>query len=297
MIFGKKYTIAVHDGKFHADDIFACATLSLLCGGKVKIIRTRDQEKIDNADFVVDVGCVNDGSKKRFDHHMPGGAGMRENGIPYAAFGLVWKTYGAKISGSEEVASRVDLRLVCSVDADDNGISLYDLKGEIAPYTLQSFLYTYRPTWKEDSSSYDDAFLELVKIAEKIISREIKISSDALSAKNIILEAYNKAEDKRIVVSDIACPFQETLFPYDEVLYVVHPRFGSPNWNVSCMHKATHGFENRKSFPESWAGLRDEELANETGVPDAVFCHNGRFLAVAKSREGAIALAKLATNS
>ncbi len=296
-MFGKKYTIAVHDGKFHADDIFACATVSLLHKGKVKIVRTRDQAKIDKADYVVDVGCVYNPSQKRFDHHMPGGAGTRANGIMYAAFGLVWKEYGARISGNEEIANRVDGRLVSHIDADDNGISLYDLKGETAPYTLQSFLYTYRPTWKEDPARYDEAFLELVEIAKGIISREVKISNDALLAKHIVLDAYNNAEDKRIVIIDTACPFQETLFPYDEVLYVVHPRFGSPNWNVSCMHKASHGFLNRKSFPVEWAGLRDEELATVSGVPDAVFCHNGRFLAVAKSKEGAIKLAKLAVEN
>lgn len=293
-MFFRKYTIAVHDGKFHADDIFACATISLLHKGKVKIIRTRDQEIIDSSDYVVDVGCVHNPSKKRFDHHMPGGAGARANGIMYAAFGLVWKEYGAKISGNEEIASRVDARLVSHIDADDNGISLYDLKGETAPYTLQNYLYTYRPTWKEDPKNYDSSFIELVEIAKGIISREIKISHDAFLAKNIVLDAYNKAEDKRIVVLDTACPYQETLFPYEEVIYVVHPRFGSPNWNVSCMHKGLHGFLNRKSFPENWAGLRDEELAKVTGVPDAVFCHNGRFLAVAKSKEGAIKLAEIA---
>ena len=31
-----------------------------------------------------------------------------------------------------------------------------------------------------------------------------------------------------------------------------------------------------------------------TGVPDAVFCHGARFLAVARSREGVEALARLA---
>jgi len=35
-------------------------------------------------------------------------------------------------------------------------------------------------------------------------------------------------------------------------------------------------------------------LAKVTGVPDATFCHNGRFLAVAKSKEGALKLAEIA---
>ena len=55
-----------------------------------------------------------------------------------------------------------------------------------------------------------------------------------------------------------------------------------------------HTFNNRKNFPQDWAGLRDEELQKVTQVSDAIFCHRGLFLAVAKSKEGAIALAEKA---
>jgi len=56
-------------------------------------------------------------------------------------------------------------------------------------------------------------------------------------------------------------------------------------------------FINRKNFPKPWAGLRDEELANVSGVRDAVFCHRGLFLAVAQSKEGAVKLAQIAVES
>jgi uncharacterized UPF0160 family protein len=92
--FNKKKILVTHNATFHADDIFATATLSLLLGGKVKVIRTRDEEIIRTGDYVYDVGGEYDASINRFDHHQKGGAGKRENGIPYAAFGLLWKTYG-----------------------------------------------------------------------------------------------------------------------------------------------------------------------------------------------------------
>jgi uncharacterized UPF0160 family protein len=37
-------------------------------------------------------------------------------------------------------------------------------------------------------------------------------------------------------------------------------------------------------------GPSGPDLVAVTGVPDAVFCHTGRFIAVARSREGAVAL-------
>ena len=63
------------------------------------------------------------------------------------------------------------------------------------------------------------------------------------------------------------------------------------------MHKARYSFENRKDLPAAWAGLRDVDLQAVTGVDDAIFCHNGRFLIVAKTLEGARALAKLALDN
>ena len=40
--------------------------------------------------------------------------------------------------------------------------------------------------------------------------------------------------------------------------------------------------------------LRDQALADVTGVADAVFCHNGVFIAGAKSKQGALQLAAMA---
>ena len=53
-------------------------------------------------------------------------------------------------------------------------------------------------------------------------------------------------------------------------------------------------FDARMDLPAAWAGLREAELAAVTGVPDALFCHTNLFIAVARSREGALRLAELA---
>ena len=52
-----KYKIITHSGSYHADDVFAVATLTLLLGlNKVEIVRTRDRDTIETGDYVVDVG-------------------------------------------------------------------------------------------------------------------------------------------------------------------------------------------------------------------------------------------------
>ena len=54
----KEHSIIVtHDGKFHADDVFAVATLLLVFPGAT-VTRTRDEGLIKGADAAVDVGGI-----------------------------------------------------------------------------------------------------------------------------------------------------------------------------------------------------------------------------------------------
>jgi len=287
----KKKILVTHSGTFHADDLFATATLSILFEGNIKVIRTRDPEIIEKADIVYDVGGIYDEKKNRFDHHQRGRAGDRTNGIPYSSFGLIWKTYGEKICGSKTVADKIDEKLVQPIDANDNGINLFEASHDIGPYTIQDALFSFRPSWKEEQD-HDSRFMDLVPFIEKIIKREIKKTTDNLEAKSIIRLIYDNTEDKRVLILDDNYPWFEYINEYSEPLYVVSKKDNM--WRAEAVRAEKYGFEVRKQFPENWAGKRDEEMVNETGVLDAVFCHNGRFLIVAKSKEGIMELVQKA---
>src|SRR6185369_12848851 len=136
----------------HPDDVFAVATLKLLLENdqELTIIRTRDVEKISAADYVVDVGGEYDPARNRFDHHQTSGAGKRENTIPYASFGLVWKKFGEQVCGSKEIADKIEEKLVLTIDADDNGLIFSEPKiKDLYSYDIPSFFYSLNPTWKE----------------------------------------------------------------------------------------------------------------------------------------------------
>jgi len=62
-------TVATHDKTFHCDEVTAVAILGFL-HPEIKIIRTRDPEKINKATFVVDVGGIYNPSALRYDHHQ-----------------------------------------------------------------------------------------------------------------------------------------------------------------------------------------------------------------------------------
>jgi uncharacterized UPF0160 family protein len=293
-----KQLLVTHNARFHADDIFACAVLSMVLkkeGKEFEVKRTRDPEIIAKGDYVFDIGGEYDPAKKRFDHHQKGGAGARQNGTPYAACGLVWKEYGDILTGNRLFTQKIDEKLFQPIDAEDNGISTFNPIGEVTPYIIQSMFYSFRTTWKEDEAQLDLIFLEMVELAEKILAREIKQKQDTYEARSIALEAYEKSEDKRIVIFDRSVPAEELLMEYPEPLFVIRPN-SDGSWRATAVASEPHSFARRKEFPAAWAGLREEDLQKVTGVPDVTFCHNGRFLLVAKSKESIIALAKMAVS-
>lgn len=290
-------TLVTHNGKFHADDILACAVLELVLekrGEAYEVIRTRDPKIIANGDYVFDVGGEYDPEHNRFDHHQLGGAGKYDSDIPYASIGLVWKHFGEELCESEEIAGIIEEQIVMPVDADDNGVSLVDLKSDLAPFRLQEYFYSFRPTWKEGSTDevYDAGFHRCVDLAKELITRQIKIKKDNAGVADLFKQDYERAEDKRIIELSEAYPWEGVATEYPDTLYVIYPR--QENWRVGTVRKERYSFENRQDLPAAWGGLRDVDLQAATGVDDAVFCHNGRFLAVAKTREGARKLAKLA---
>lgn len=296
----KQVVIATHDGMFHADDCFAVAALLSLLDSSLAVstvVRTRDETLIRKADFAVDVGGVHDAEKNRFDHHQEGGAGKRENGIPYAAFGLVWEKFGLQIAGSKHVAALVEKSLVIPIDAGDNGVDVYKkIFADVAPYCIEDFIHNIRPTWQENVTTLDSRFLEAVSAARTLLSREMAHAHASVTAEALVRKAYDEASDKRIIALDAFYPHEKILSAYPEPLFAVFPRPDS-TWNVKAIRDDVSSFKNRRNLPMEWAGKRDAELARVTGVPDAFFCHNGRFLVVAKSKDGAVALAKLALNS
>ena len=282
-------TIVTHNGNFHADDVFSIAALKSIFPS-FKLIRTRDLEIIAKADIVLDVGGVYDADADRFDHHQRGGAGERENGIPYSSFGLIWQKYGLEIcQGDQDVANALDSGLVSNIDAIDCG----HVEGVIKGITLSQTISMFNPTWQEDSH-FDTCFDEAVDFASRVLTRFIASANGGISAKAIVAKAIDNAEDPRVIVLEKYTPWKRTVHALsEEALYVVYPS-PSGHWRIQTVPVELKSFEDRKSLPKPWAGLSDKELIEVTGIDDAMFCHNGLFIAGAESFESTMKMASIA---
>ena len=282
-------TIATHNGNFHADDVFSVAALKSIFSS-FKLIRTRDLELIARADIVVDVGGEYDADTDRFDHHQRGGAGERENGIPYSSFGLIWQKYGLEIcQGNQDVANAVDAGLVSTIDAIDCG----HVEGVSKGISLSQTIGMFNPTWQEDSH-FDTCFDEAVDFASSVLTRFIASANGGISAKAIVAEAIDNAEDPRVIVLEKYTPWKRTVHALsEEALYMIYPS-QTGQWRIQTVPVEPGSFEDRKSLPKQWAGLSDIELKEVTGIGDAMFCHNGLFIAGAESFESTMKMAAIA---
>lgn len=317
--------IAVHNGVFHADDVFFVAALTIVTSG-MTVVRTRNQEVLKVAEIVGDVGGVFNPEAGRFDHHQKGGAGVRASGVPYAAFGLLWNLKpGFKLETSWDgfepddarqgaVGGAVDRSLVQAIDAADCGFTCKETadptcwgegwwEKETTPrYSLSAAISSFNPTWREAGQDFDAAFTEAVGFAQAILRREL-VSADAeVEAVDQVRKVMGSAEaDGTILVLSRFLPWQETVIKEAPLVqFVVFPS-ETGDWRIQAVPASLGSFQTRKALPESWAGLRGAELAaavramgGEMEDSEAVFCHPGRFICGATSFDAAMQMARIA---
>lgn len=141
-----------HGGKFHADDVFSAALL--LHFNPQLTIQRGNRVPEDFAGIVFDIG------RGEYDHHQKDSR-IRENQVPYAAFGLLWEALGTEIL-SPEMAAQFDEKFVQPLDLNDNTGE----KNELA-----SMIGMFNPVW-DDNSGSDAAFLEAVAVAGRILEHK-----------------------------------------------------------------------------------------------------------------------------
>jgi uncharacterized UPF0160 family protein len=294
----KKVKVVTHNGPFHADDVFAVAFLKEAAFYLFDIVRSRDPEVLSTAEVLVDVGGEYKPEEGKFDHHFVG-APVRENGIPYASFGMVAK---------QTLGLSADLQqLIEKIDASDNGVKQQG-------WTLSKTVHKCNPL---HADVFDCRFRSLVEIARQVIhgllylehtldfavaqfeshplvvdwvaEHEAELASSAIR----IRSAFE--QDGPVVALDRYEPaLMETAADAPaEKLFSVYPS-PSGEWMVQQIPLQQGSFAGRKQLPAEWAGKRGADLDIVTGVEGGVFAHPGRFIGGHKSKEGAVRLAQLA---
>lgn len=264
-----------HGGKFHADDVFSSALL-LYINPEIRI--TRGNKVPDDFE-----GIVFDIGRGRFDHHQKDSR-IRENGVPYAAFGLLWEVLGKEILG-EELAVRFDESFVQPLDNNDNTGE----KNELA-----TLIGNFNPSWDANDNG-DKEFFQAVSVAGMILENKFERYKGNERADKRIDEILKDHDPKsRILVLPEFIPCQKALSETD-IAFVIFPS----NRGGYCIQpqKKEYSMNYKCSFPESWLGLEGDELIKETGLDTAVFCHKGGFIMTVGQLDEAVMACQKAVDS
>ncbi|MDD3361896.1 MAG: MYG1 family protein [Hespellia sp.] len=262
-----------HGGKFHADDVFSSALLLYL----------NPEISIQRGNRVPDEfqGIVFDIGRGEYDHHQ-NDSRIRENGVAYAAFGLLWEKLGAEILG-EELAQRFDHDFVEPLDINDN-------TGE--RNELAALIGDFNPSWDEEGGN-DEAFFEAVRLAGNILENKFAKYRGNERADQQVEEFLGLAEDGILVMPQFV-PCQKKLadtevefiiFPSNRGGYCIQPLKKPGSMNYKC------------DFPKEWLGLDGEELKRATDLKSASFCHKGGFLMTVEELDDAVEACKTSQNA
>lgn len=306
--------ILTHSGSFHADDVFGVAVLAALHPDHT-LARTRDMALIAQADFAVDVGGEWDAARGRFDHHQRGFDGARESGEGYASAGLVWRAYGSayvrQVAAALEaplgeaavagIAADLDASLVRYLDMVDTGAAM------VAPgvFGLSSQVAALNSTWIEEQGLSTEArgalqlerFREAMAMVQRYLQRLVSRRVGQELAADRVRAAPRLLGGRVLHLAEGGMPWTRiVLDEMPEVLFVLYPVSDDEGerYVLRTVPVKAESFEARRDLPRAWAGLRDQQLAQASGVPDALFCHTNVFIAVARSLAGALKLAELA---
>ena len=298
--------IITHGGKFHADDAWAVATLKVLYP-EADLVRTRDPAIIATGDFVIDVGGVWDPASGRFDHHQKGFSGARQSGVPYASAGLVWRDYGARCvaalalahtgrqvsdDAAQQIAYAIDNDIVQYLDLSDVGAA----RNAPGGYGLSAVVSGYNPNWlDEERLGHGDAadayrleqFGRALAFLTDVMANAVKYRVGAALAVEQVRGAEVLEGGRLLYLKNSALPWSTVVRKeMPKVLFVISHNLNEGRYMLHTVPVSADSFEARADLPAAWAGLRDADLAAVTGVADAGFCHNGRFIAAARSYEG-----------
>ena len=274
-----------HSGTMHADEIFATAFLELY-KDNIKLFRTNNPTGNDKA-IIYDIG------KGKFDHHQID-ARVRENGIKYCAFGLLWEEYGKEylkdleIEDIDEVYEYFIKDFVEQIDAIDNGM-FPKIEAKFKVKTLSDIFKLFNPSSFSDEDE-NTQFLKAENLAKIILEEEILNCIGKVKTSNIINDLIEKNTNKSYLILDKYMPYEEFLISNEkanDILFVIYPS-NRDGYCIKTVPTSPTDKSNRLDFPKNWGGLTDEALERESGIEGLTFCHATLFLAVAKDLDTAI---------
>lgn len=192
--------IVVHDGMFHADDVF-CVALLLECYDEnifwKRVPRTTVIAKYGYDTLICDTGYEYDGQNK-FDHHQFQTTRMAASELR-AAIGLLWDAYG------NEIYHRTT-SMIRDIDRHDNNSRNFRSQ-------LCVSIGMFNPDWNASNEERDRCFELAVNLARQMIRASIISDTYNMRAIREISEHMEIIDD--VMILDTNAPYDFCISDYD----------------------------------------------------------------------------------
>jgi len=298
----------------------ACAMLKTLPEfASMPVLRTRNQEEIEKASIVVDVGGTYEPDKQRFDHHQKTFKTTYSEAyseIKLSSAGLVFKHFGARViealcgaldqRSAEAMVAKTYDSIIRELDALDNGVAIADAPRYRFVTHLGARVGRLNPSWQEPSSpeAENSRFKQAMVLAARELHDVVRGYSDGwLPARSIVFEGLQQRSklhpSGEIMKLPRFCPWQEHMFDLEDedkahreplMKYILF-QDSRGGWRVQAAPEIRGSFANRLPLPKPWCGVRDAALSELTGIPGCVFVHANGFIGGNATEEGAMAMA------
>lgn len=261
-----------HAGTFHADDVFSAALL-IMINPDIEIKRVFELPK-DEEVFAFDIGCG------KYDHHQSN-AEIRDNGIKYAAFGLLCRDLFK--DESPKFNELFEKEFVEPLDYTDNTGVQNQLSMVISAFNTQ---------WNS-SDNNDIRFIEAVSIAIPILEREIE-KIKAIDMASYVVDVALSLSSDGIVVLPKYVPFKQQIEESTmDIKFVIYPS-NRGGYHAQTV-KINGTMDDKISFPEEY---RCENIDNlKETYPSVTFCHPSGFLMAGTNKDDLISICKKLINS
>ena len=277
-----KANLITHNGKFHIDEVFSTVLLMKVFKN-IKLIRLSEIPK--------DVDCKNkiiyDIGGGRFDHHQIN-ADIRENGIKYSSFGLLWKEYGRiylKKVHCEDIEfawKKFDQSFVQTIDKIDN----FQIEKDcLNNYLISNIIESFNPTWNSNIDP-DLKFKEAANFAVIIFDNIIKEIFSIIEANTYL--NYMKLKNSEYIILEKYVPYNDFIIENDNekrIKFIVYP-------------SKRNGYEvrtvlDRAKFPDEWYNLSKKEFYDKYKIDGMLYCHSNGKLCIVSNIETAIDIINL----
>ena len=257
----KRIKIYTHSGVFHADEVFAIALIEVFTKLEIEVYRTRDEQLINNAKkendcMLIDLGSEYDISRKLFDHHQ-------SDSLPASNVLILNYLFNKGL---------IDNNVYPELLGIMQGISDWDINAnEVHQRWDYSFVnvsmlisaYNINP---KNNAQQDIAFGRAINVAVEYLRNQLRFIETKVKSKKDY-ESGNKLSDKVIMFDSYnsfwkqAGEFPFAVMPNDQGYMIMS--LNSSKWPLpEIKHK------------------------------DLIFLHNARFIAIFKTKEAALEVAK-----